>query len=605
MAITSSNLIKLVSDTFTIRGVPRLNRGPRFLRGLWWFFVITMTVGLFLTSYYLVQDYLLYDVAVNVHVALDAHSPFPALTVCHHHPFSAEAYRLWRENKVLSPSAFNREMRKLTQYHLERNNLDISSNLYQYDSMSIYYQNLNTEDAYRLGHDTSIFLNCMRRVNQAMQIEDDCTKMDGFRIRKFSHHTFFNCHTIEPTDKMEAEATDTIALVVGLGPKPDYSDEEQAFLMDLYEMAQGLRVVVHEPGAYPDLEREGLHVEPGKLNEINYQPIHWQRLNTPRHPCRTERVDRTHELASITSDRLPKSPSSDYAYAYTDLNVSYRYTQSQCIHLHMQLNIIDKCQCQYIYNPRPKHPSKEVPYCGSFLYEQDKTLALSKRIECLNAGPMNTSLKRIHAATKCFPLCNYYSYESTMSVTTWRTENWQLHWLRHLNNAFQAMQREQEEKGPAFNVTKSAGYARWKEYLDSQNLTNIPTNDLKKLNLEGSNFAYVVLRRRSQDLQINKEKLVLSISVLLSRIGGLCSLTIGLTAAFVVELIEFTYLLCTDQGHSANKPSDLAPMKSPITMEAPTPIVTNYDHSDCLLKSDPTNRGRITADQYGYHESSC
>ncbi|OON19924.1 hypothetical protein X801_04203, partial [Opisthorchis viverrini] len=241
-------------------------------------------------------------------------------------------------------------------------------------------------------------------------------------------------------------------------------------------------VVVHEPGAYPDLEREGLHVEPGKLNEINYQPIHWQRLNTPRHPCRTERVDRTHELASITSDRLPKSPSSDYAYAYTDLNVSYRYTQSQCIHLHMQLNIIDKCQCQYIYNPRPKHPSKEVPYCGSFLYEQDKTLALSKRIECLNAGPMNTSLKRIHAATKCFPLCNYYSYESTMSVTTWRTENWQLHWLRHLNNAFQAMQREQEEKGPAFNVTKSAGYARWKEYLDSQNLTNVlcPPNGLQK-----------------------------------------------------------------------------------------------------------------------------
>ncbi|GAA54860.1 amiloride-sensitive sodium channel-related [Clonorchis sinensis] len=246
MAITSSNLIKLVSDTFTIRGVPRLNRGPRFLRGLWWFFVITMTVGLFLTSYYLVQDYLLYDVAVNVHVALDAHSPFPALTVCHHHPFSAEAYRLWRENKVLSPSAFNREMRKLTQYHLERNNLDISSNLYQYDSMSIYYQNLNTEDAYRLGHDTSIFLNCMRRVNQAMQIEDDCTKMDGFRIRKFSHHTFFNCHTIEPTDKMEAEATDTIALVVGLGPKPDYSDEEQAFLMDLYEMAQGLRLSTNQ-----------------------------------------------------------------------------------------------------------------------------------------------------------------------------------------------------------------------------------------------------------------------------------------------------------------------------------------------------------------------
>lgn len=61
--------------------------------------------------------------------------------------------------------------------------------------------------------------------------------------------------------------------------------------------------------------------------------------------------------------------------------------------------------------------------------------------------------------------------------------------------------------------------------------------------MEGDNFAYVMLKRRTGDVRISQEKLVLSISVLLSQVGGLCSLTIGLTAAFIVELIEFSYRL--------------------------------------------------------------
>ncbi|VDP84519.1 unnamed protein product [Schistosoma mattheei] len=55
------------------------------------------------------------------------------------------------------------------------------------------------------------------------------------------------------------------------------------------------------------------------------------------------------------------------------------------------------------------------------------------------------------------------------------------------------------------------------------------------------------MKRRAGDVRVSQEKLVLSISVLLSRIGGLCSLSIGLTAAFIVELIEFTYRLVTTE----------------------------------------------------------
>ncbi|CAH8657225.1 unnamed protein product [Schistosoma intercalatum] len=541
------SILEIICDTFSIRGVARMRRGPPFLRGLWFCFVLIMTVGLLLTTYLLVQDYLVYDVSVNIHVDLDAKSPFPALTICHHHPFSQNAYNLWRHGDVMSPSVFNKHMRNLTHKFLMENDVDAAETLYQYDSLSIYYQNIKTIDAYRLGHDTTAFLNCMRRVNQTMQIEDNCMHMDGFQIRKFSHHIYFNCHTFEPKTKTEAYDTDTIALIVSLGTDPNYNNQEQAFLVDLFEMARGLRVVVHEPGTYPDLEREGLHVEPGKLNEINYQPVLWKRLNTPQNPCREEFIDRNPELASITDHKLSRLTGLDFAYAYNDLNVSYRYTQSQCILFHQQEDIIKECGCQYIYNPRPKYPSNNLPYCGSILGGDFDILALAKRIQCLTSGPLNVTVRSQYESTLCHPRCRYYTYESTISVTTWRAVDWQLHWLRQLNRAFKSMQYDVKINGEDWNITQSNGFHRWKEYYEKDNLTNISANAINDLNLQGDNFAYVVLKRRAGDVRVSQEKLVLSISVLLSRIGGLCSLSIGLTAAFIVELIEFTYRLVTTE----------------------------------------------------------
>ncbi|CAH8288259.1 unnamed protein product, partial [Heterobilharzia americana] len=514
---TEMNILEIICDTFSIRGVARMRRGPPFLRGLWFCFVLIMTVGLCLTTYLLVQDYLVYDVSVNIHVALDTKSPFPALTICHHHPFSQNAYHLWRNGAVMSPNVFNRYMRNLTHQFLLENDVDSAETLYQYDSVSIYYQNIKVIDAYRLGHDTTAFLNCMRRVNQTMQIEDNCMHMDGFQIRKFSHHTYFNCHTFEPRTKFEADDTDTIALIVSLGGGDsndvNQNQEEEAFLVDLFEMARGLRVVVHEPGTYPDLEREGLHVEPGKLNEINYQPVLWKRLDTPQNPCREEYIDRDPQLARITDHTLSESSNSDFAYAYHDLNVSYRYTQSQCILFHQQEDIIKECGCQYIYNPRPQYPSGNLPYCGSILEGDVNVMELAKRIHCLTSGPLNVTIRRQYESTLCHPRCQYYTYESTISVTTWRAVDWQLHWLRQLNRAFKSMQNDVKINGEYWNITNSSGFHRWKEYYEKRNLTNISSNAINDLNLKGDNFAYVVLKRRASDVRVSQEKLVLSISV--------------------------------------------------------------------------------------------
>ncbi|VDQ03426.1 unnamed protein product [Trichobilharzia regenti] len=101
------SILEIICDTFSIRGVARMRRGPPFLRGLWFCFVLIMTIGLLLTTYLLVQDYLIYDVSENINVIYDTRSPFPALTICHHHPFSQNAYQLWRNGQVLFPHYFD------------------------------------------------------------------------------------------------------------------------------------------------------------------------------------------------------------------------------------------------------------------------------------------------------------------------------------------------------------------------------------------------------------------------------------------------------------------------------------------------------------------
>lgn len=234
-----------------------------------------------------------------------------------------------------------------------------------------------------------------------------------------------------------------------------------------------IRVVVHEPGTYPDLEREGLHVEPGKLNEINYRPVLWKRLHTSQNPCRQDHIDQNPELAKITNRPLSKSSNIDYAYSYTDLNVSYRYTQSQCILLHQQEDIIKQCGCQYIYNPRPIYPTFKIPYCGSLLHNPFNITALANRIDCLS-GPLNVTVRRNYERTMCHPRCTYYTYESTISVTNWRAVDWQLHWLRLLNQAFKSMQHEKKLKNKDnWNASESAGFSKWIEYYTQSNLTNV------------------------------------------------------------------------------------------------------------------------------------
>ncbi|CAH8494908.1 unnamed protein product [Schistosoma rodhaini] len=530
----------LFCNCTSVRGMSKLCRGPKVLRIMWLIFVLSMTFLLLSSTALLIKDFLNYDVTVNTQLILDNISPFPSLTVCHQPPFSYKAYKLWNQSKILSPSQYNLYMRKLIYNSLYKNDIYLASSIWSYDSLSVYYQNINYKDTILLGHNITIFFNCMRIYSHISIFEDNCTLLNGYRIKQLSHHQYLNCYTFEPINMIAANETTFLSLIVGLGPKDKDIHIQQAFLPDIFEQARGLRVVIHEIGTMPDLEKNGIHVEPGKLNEINYEPIRWKRLNTPKRPC-------------ITPNE---------SHQYLDLNIKYNYTHTQCLLVHQQIEIMNNCHCIYVMHPRLIIPSNTLPYCGQLWPKLNQTEFIEK-ILCLSKY-LNNTIKQKYDGHMCFPRCEFYDYESTTSVTKWRAYPWQLYWLRVQNQATQSL-LNYYEKYPNHNLTQTSAFKLWEYYLNYPDLTRLPNktellrnhsnntlSDIsnllpswppENLDLDSEDFAYVILKRKSQSTIEKTEKLVLSLYVLTSRIGGLCSLTIGLTAAFFVELLEFTYLL--------------------------------------------------------------
>lgn len=524
----------LFCTTTSIRGMSKIPRGPIFLRLIWFSFVLIMTAGLALATTFMVLEYLQYDVNVYTKIILDDNSSFPALTICHHHPFSIKAYDLWNRNLVMSPSKYNKFLRELSNSSFKNNNYDEGFNAIHFDTMSMYYQNLRMNDSYQIGHDKSTYLTCMNQLGYKVNFHDDCSELHNTSFHRLSHHEYFNCHTFEPVDTDISYQMDSINIVVSLEPKPNYQKHEQAFIVETFQRSEGLRVVVHETGSYPDIAQDGLHVEPGKMNEIKYQPVQHRRVNSPAKPC-------------VPSYGLS---------AFRDLDRDFIMDKKNCILLTKQMLIMEHCKCIFVSLPRPVEPTDDLPYCGEIT--RDKNIStLITRIDCISGILSDPDFQKNLEKTTCFPRCDSLAFESTISITKWGATAWHLHWIRRTNKALNLAKYEHER----MRVTDTTGYQMWLDYANKENLSDI-RNLKDDFSLKGENFAYVVLQRKSKNTLFKQEKLVTTPYVLLSRIGGVCSLTIGLTAAFVVEFIEFLYRFCNHTEEKSQFCQNQSSMKS-------------------------------------------
>ncbi|CAH8431091.1 unnamed protein product [Schistosoma turkestanicum] len=198
----------------------------------------------------------------------------------------------------------------------------------------------------------------MRIFSHMSAFEDNCTLLSGYRIKRLSHHQYLNCYTFEPVNMNAANETTFLSLIV-------------AFLPDVFEQARGLRVVIHEAGTMPDLEKKWYSCEP-------------------------------------------------------DLDVKYNYTHTQCLLVHQQIEIMNNCHCIYVMHPRLVLPIVIGGLCsltigltaaffvelfefGYLLYRNNVNLhlqtekciqlqeihnKLKQKNSCLSSHHMNTSVER-------------------------------------------------------------------------------------------------------------------------------------------------------------------------------------------------------------------
>uniref|UniRef100_A0A1I8GGK9 Amiloride-sensitive sodium channel n=1 Tax=Macrostomum lignano TaxID=282301 RepID=A0A1I8GGK9_9PLAT len=313
-------------ETTSIRGVGKIVKTQNvFLSRLWALFVLASTSLLCYSVFKIIVDYLQYDVNIQTYHDIDDATPFPAVSICNNQAFSKNAYRLWADNRVRSPSEFNRQLRQkalrmlsdpefraayssanqsarqqLRESIQNRAYMSMHTSLVM-DNSRTYYQNTAANDSILLGHERNESLvECVKIIISRQALGTKGCHDPMLNVTLFSDPNFFNCMTIEFNED---------------------SWSSEGFLYDVFEQAYGLRVAIHEPRTQPKILERGIQTEPGKMNEIKYQPVRFVRENTPKKPC--------------------ISPEETSHVKLRDLYNEYNYDQELCLDSKVQAMVLE------------------------------------------------------------------------------------------------------------------------------------------------------------------------------------------------------------------------------------------------------------------------
>lgn len=524
--IPSDSKFGIFCDLTSIRGVQRIRRAQTpFIRTIWSIFVFLMTSALIITIGFLAKDFFSYTTAWNSRNVIDDKTDFPAITICAHNPFSLEANRIWEKASILTPTEFNRKLNTVVLELVENGYYDKASLLLS-DTSEYYFANLKPEEADRVGHQSNMFPHCILLSDSGNIAAENCSlEMDtSFVKQRFSHAKFFNCWTIETAPGQTSDDVTRLTLLLSLVPSKDINESRKNFVMDTFMRGEGVKVVIHQSGTYPEIDKDGINLQPGRMNELTYNTEYWVRLKTPKNPC------------------------VDDAPPIVDMGKKYLYRFSQCLDSYLQNITITQCGCVHSEFPRTIDPhilNSQIPYCSALPTNSSDKSALEnmvKRFDCVGSLDWKALKEKAIKNRICIPHCTFYTYPMSASIASWNPipEKLQLY-----TDKFKRVERLIN------NLNNETEFERLIKYLkntiQSKDGEDIQSNAVSSLRVEDFQnqdyYTYISIIRASKETSHHEERLIFDIYILISRIGGLCSIFIGLTAAIFVELIEFVYVV--------------------------------------------------------------
>ncbi|GAA48395.1 FMRFamide-activated amiloride-sensitive sodium channel [Clonorchis sinensis] len=358
------------------------------------------------------------------------------------------------------------------------------------------------------------------------RVLNDCHQVGHWR--RFVHAQYLNCYSYDLLEKFRDHVR-TIELFVYLDVPPNKTSCVDCFSAEIKSQLSGAVVVVHNADTYPDINQEGINIQPGSLTEIKVKTIKHIQKTPPYGRC------------------SPDTPKTIELYGAAP----YRYSEHACRMSTIQTQINDRCGCNAIEFP---YRNSSLPFClamGSFVHEgscdvQKLQADGSKATNSTTIGSLKSQclaeleVVKNHVTCKsdvtrhfegdvvpsCTLPCQFFSYETDRSTSTWPTKSWQLGWL---GTRAGRMILDRPELAP---------------YREARDLMRQPNGDvraqtlLSQTNVLEKNLLAIMIIRPNFNLHNVEEKEVLSLTSLLSQTGGLLSIWIGMNIMSVIELFE-------------------------------------------------------------------
>ncbi|PAA75894.1 hypothetical protein BOX15_Mlig000989g3 [Macrostomum lignano] len=568
-------LIKYCQTT-SLRGVPKVVKTKeKLLKGIWATFVLAFFLGCLTCLGLIIKQYMAFDVIHQPKTVRNFSVQFPSFTVCNTRPLSQQGIEYINQHRLLLPKKFSeRVTRSLVNTRSNMAAINQTFNETVRDALSTifdtkgYYENMPPDiDVTQFGHtlDETIIL-----CETTILIKDFKRSMFCDKIGSWTQtydNKFLNCYSFT------AHANFTKQILT-MRIMAHTNERNLTFCPDCSSFpatqVSGLRVQLHNAGNYPEVQEEGLNLKPGSLTEIRFETKEWSMKTPPHGRC---------------SEEVPPS------MKFRESRFTYSYQACKKKILHEQIH--SQCGCLDSTVPLPdtlSHPGSI--YCGRIPERQfslvhnastltsDSQLAAAARAVSdfygLNASSValpsflfneefQDFLRRVTCNMEifktagqvtddqCFTPCTYYTYETTISTTNWPTKAY----LYEIVNDFQQLKSRIDTMYSRGTTGRNSSYlvpilAKLQHiygpvYREARRDPAKAEQMLKEIDYVQSNFIEILINRGKSNFDIERieEKAVISLTSLLSQIGGLLSIWVGLTFVCIVEIIELLYNIVT------------------------------------------------------------
>lgn len=503
--------IKCFCTSTSVKGIPRIVKSPTKGLSLMWTIAVMVCLALMLYQIStLLCEYFAYPkITVTSEKMLNTTDTgyFPDIVVCNVNPISS----LNVASSIPTIEEFRDRLQNVTTCsNCTEEEQQLLAELEESLLKNGYFQYIGKDSVIDIGHDKEDLLaSCHLMVIDGLTVSKISCK-GKVNITLEVTPSYYNCY------RMHLLGNDSklgISIVLYL----DNVNLEKVTSSDIIESSSGVVVTLTEPGMFMTMERDGLRFSPSTVNEVKLLIEHRIRLREPYGVCTTS-----------------------YPYHFA---VPYRYNTLPCSSVCLELEVAKECSCRdFLSYSIIADMMTNLPYCGDIKASPKELL---QRMTCAQ----NVRKSRFNECfLQCPQQCEEMIYSSKTTQTMWSFDN-----IPHLYQKLVKGHRYEK-------IFEEA----WLDYNENKH----ERNNSELLFLMRKNFLIFSVELGDYRYMQMEDVPKLTVTNLLSQLGGTLNLWAGITVIVIVEIIEMLVKLVPN-----NKVKTGSEVESKKKLPKPTMVI--------------------------------